>query len=341
MHRSTWSWGLIAFRNVRDVLGQRTAWRGCPSHEGTRCQLAENDHDGVVWNRELHRSSLFLTWLPWDKNGSTQLRTFQGHSTTGHWLPLNWCPWQGMRNRTAKYTVSIMCYVRVRQVASVVSDSLCPIDYSPPGFSVHGDSPGKKAGMGCHALLQGIVPTEGLNLWLSHYRWICYHWAIREAHVLYSFQSFGCVWLFVTPWTAAHQASVSITNTQSLLKRMSVESVMPPNHLILCHPPLLLHLIFPRIRIFPNESVLHIRWPKYWSFNFSISTSNEYSGLISFRIDWFHLLAVHGMLKGLLQHHSSKVSILRCSPFFMVQVSHPYMTTGNTIALTRRTWLAK
>ena len=139
----------------------------------------------------------------------------------------------------------------------------------------------------------------------------------------------------VTPWTAARQASLSITSSWSLLKLMSIESVMPSNHLILCHLLLLLPLIFPIIRIFSNEPVLPIRWPKYWHFSFSISPSNEYSGLISFRIDWLDLLAVQGTLKSFLQHHSSKASILWCSAFFIVQLSHPYMTTGKTIALTR------
>ena len=138
-----------------------------------------------------------------------------------------------------------------------------------------------------------------------------------------------------TPWTAARKASLSITNSQSLLKLMSVELVMPSNHLILCHPLLLPLSIFPSIRVFSNESVLHIRWPKYWSFSFSISPSNEYSGSISFRMDWLDLLAVHRTLKSLLHHHSSKASILRHSAFFIVQLSHPYMTTGKTIALTR------
>ena len=130
-------------------------------------------------------------------------------------------------------------------------------------------------------------------------------------------------------------------NSQSLLKLMSIESVMPSNHLILCRLLLLLPSIFPSIRVFSNGSVLHIRWPKYWSFNFSISSFNEYSGLISFRIDWFDLLAVQGTLKSLLQHHSSKESILQCSAFFMVQLSHSYMTTGKIIALTRRTFVSK
>ena len=151
----------------------------------------------------------------------------------------------------------------------------------------------------------------------------------------------SCVQLFVTPWTAAHQTSPSITNSQSLLKLMSIESVMPLNHLILCHPHLLLPSIFPSIRVFSNESVLCIRWPKYWGFSFSISPSNEYSGLISFRIEWFDLHEVHRTLKSLLQHHSSKASILRRSAFFTVQLSHPYMSTGKTIALTRWTFVAK
>ena len=138
------------------------------------------------------------------------------------------------------------------------------------------------------------------------------------------------VQLFATPWTAACQAYLSITNSWSLPKLMSIESVMPSNHLILCRPLLLLPPIPPSIRIFSNESVLHIRWPKYWSFNFSISPSNEYSGLISFRIDWFDL-AVQETPKSLLQHHSSKASILLRSAFFIVQLSDPYMTTGKTI----------
>ena len=127
----------------------------------------------------------------------------------------------------------------------------------------------------------------------------------------------------MTPWTAAHQASLSFTNSQSLLKLMSIESVMPSNYLILCCPLLFLPSIFPSIRVFSNESVLCIRWPEYWSFSFSISPSNVYSELISFRIDWFDLLAIQGTLKGLLQHHSSKALILQCSTFFMVQLSHP------------------
>ena len=139
-----------------------------------------------------------------------------------------------------------------------------------------------------------------------------------------------------TPWTAAHQASLSITNSRSLLKLMSIESVMPSNHLILCHP-LLQPSVFPSIRVFFNESVLHIRWPKYSSFSFSISPSNEYSELISFRIDWLSLL--QGTPKSLLQHHSSKASILQLSAFLIVQFSHPYTTTGKTKALTRRTFV--
>ena len=142
-----------------------------------------------------------------------------------------------------------------------------------------------------------------------------------------SIHSLSLVPLFATPWTAAHQASLSITNSQSLLKLMSIKSVMPSNHIILCHLLLLLPSIFPSSRVFSNESVLHIRWPKYWSFSFSISSSNEYSGLISFKMDWLDFLAVQETLKSLLQHHSSKASILWCSAFFIVQLSHPYMTT--------------
>ena len=145
----------------------------------------------------------------------------------------------------------------------------------------------------------------------------------------------------VTPWTETRQSSLSITNSQSFLKLMSIESVMPSNHLILCHPLLLLSSIFPNIRVFSNESALCIRWPKYWSFSFNISPSNEHPGLISFRVDWLDLLAVQGTLKSLLQHHSSKASIHWCSTFFIVQLSHPYTTTGKTIALLDRPLLAK
>ena len=150
-----------------------------------------------------------------------------------------------------------------------------------------------------------------------------------------SVQSLSRVRLFATPWTAACQVSLSIANSQSLLKLMSVEWVMPSSYLILWCPLLCLPLIFPSIRVFSNESVFCIRWPKYWSFSFSLSPSNEYSGLISFRMDWLDLLSVQGTLKSLLQHHSSKTSILWLSAFFIVQLSHPYVTTGKTIALTR------
>ena len=158
-----------------------------------------------------------------------------------------------------------------------------------------------------------------------------------------SVQSLSRVRLFATPWTAARQASLSITIAQSLLKLMSIELVMPSNHLTLCHPllSLLLPSTFPSIRVFSKESALHIRWPKHWNFSFSISPSNEYSGLISFRMDWLALPAVQGTLKSLLQHHSSKATILWCSAFFMVQLSYLYMTTGKTIALTRWTSVDK
>ena len=155
-----------------------------------------------------------------------------------------------------------------------------------------------------------------------------------------SVQSLSHVWLFAIPWTAARQVSLSFTISQSLLKLMFTESVMPSNHLILCHL-LLLPSIFPSIRVFSNESVLCIRWPKYWSFSFSISPSNGRSGLISFRMDWLDLLAVQGTLKSLLQHQSSKAPILLHWAFFIVQLSHPYMTTGKTIALTRWTFVGK
>ena len=147
--------------------------------------------------------------------------------------------------------------------------------------------------------------------------------------------------LFATPWTAAHQASLSITNSQSLSKLMSIELVMPSNHLIPCRPLLLLPSIFPSIRVLSNESALHIRWPKFWSFSFNISPSNEHPRLISFRMDWLDLLAVQGTFKSLLQHHSSKASILWRSASFIVQLLHPYKTPGKTIVLTRRTFVDK
>ena len=159
-----------------------------------------------------------------------------------------------------------------------------------------------------------------------------------------SVQLLSRVQLFATPWTAAHQTSLLITKSRSLLKLMSIASVMPSNHLILCCPLLPPPSIFPSIRVFSNESALCIRWPKYWSFSFNISPSNEYSGLISFRMDWLDLLAVQGSLKSLLQHHSSKASILRRSAFFMVQLSHPYKTIGKTIALgawLQQTWITQ
>ena len=154
-------------------------------------------------------------------------------------------------------------------------------------------------------------------------------------------QPLSRVRLFATPWTAARWDSLSINNSQNLLKLMSIQSVMPSNHLILCCPFLLLPSIFPSIRVFSIESVLHIRWPKYWSVSFSISPSNEYSGLISFRMDWLDLLAIQGTLRSLFQHHASKASILQCLASFTVQLSHPYMTTGKTIALTRWTLVGK
>ena len=176
--------------------------------------------------------------------------------------------------------------------------------------------------MGCHFLLQGIISTQGLNPCLLHCQ--------ADSLLLSTVQMLSCVQLFATPWTVPCQPSLSITNSQSLLKFMFIKSVMPSNHLILCSPLLLLPSIFPSISVFSNESVLHIRWTKYWSLSFNISPSNEYSGLISFRKDWLDLLAVQRTLKSLLQPHSSKPSILWRSAFFTVQLSCPYMTTGKT-----------
>ena len=204
------------------------------------------------------------------------------------------------------------------------------------------DFPGKNTGVSSHSLLQGIFPAQGSNPGLLHCRQILYH-VSQQGRSLVKFssiQSLSRVRLFATPWIAACQASLSITNSQSPPKPMSIESGMPSSHLILCHPLLVLPPISPSIRVFSNESTLHMRWPKYWSFSFSISPSSEHPGLI-FRMDWLDLLAVQGTLKSLLQHQSSKASILQHSAFFIVQLSDPYMATGKTIALTRRTFVGK
>ena len=188
---------------------------------------------------------------------------------------------------------------------------------------------------------------EGLTpVWVKDQK-VTYFPSLRQRRLctckkrLSSVQSLSRVQLFETSWIAACQASLSITNSQSSLRLKSIESVMPSSHLILCRPLLLLPPNPPSIRVFSNESTLCMRWPKYWSFSFSVIPSKEHPGLISFRMDWLDLLAVQGTLKSLLQHHSSKSSILRCSAFFTVQLSHPYMTTGKTIALTRQTFVGK
>ena len=181
------------------------------------------------------------------------------------------------------------------------------------------------------------------KIWTRLSDWAHIHNSVSGSSV----QLLSSIWLSAIPWTAARQASLSITNSQSLLRLISIELVMPSKHLILCHPLLLLPSIFPSIRVFPtirvfpSESALRIRWPKYWHFSFSISSSNEYSGLISFRMDWLDLLAVQRTLKSPLQHHNSKASIFRHSAFFIVQHSHPYMTTGKIITLTRQTFVDK
>ena len=203
-------------------------------------------------------------------------------------------------------------------------------------------------------ILSSVVPFSSCLYLSQHqglFQWVCSSHQVAEVLELQlqhqslqwinSVQSFSRVWLFAIPWTAARQASLSITNSWSLLKLISIKSVMLFNYLILFCLLLPLPSIFPQIRVFSTESVLCIRWPKFWSFSYSICPSNEYSGLISFRIGWFDLHAVQGTLKSLLQHHSSKASILRCSAFFMVQLSHPHMTTGKNIALTRWTFVNK
>ena len=177
--------------------------------------------------------------------------------------------------------------------------------------------------------------------YISKLRLMVISYILDPKSILSSVHSLSQVWLFVTPWVTARQASLSITNSRSLFKLMSVELVMPSSHLILCHPLLRLPPIPPSIRVFSSESAPRMRWPKYWSFNLSISPSSEHPGLISFRMDWLDLLAVQGTLKSLLQYYSSKASILQCWAFFTVQLSHPYMITGKTIALTRQTFVGK
>ena len=193
------------------------------------------------------------------------------------------------------------------------------------------------------AILTGVRCYRIVVLWDYSFlfNFLKHHFSERIFFSAVSVQLLSHVWLFETPWTATRQASLSITNSQSLPKLMSIESVMPSNHLILCRPLLLLPSIFPSIRVFSNESALCIRWPKYWRFTFNINPSSEHPGLISFRMEWLDLLAVQGTLKSLLQYHSSKASILRHSAFSIVQLLHPYMTTGKTIALTRWTFAGK
>ena len=211
--------------------------------------------------------------------------------------------------------------------------TLCdPIDGSPPGSPIPGILQARTLEWVAISRKQNNSKTCTTSASLTR---------LKPLILLSSVESLSHVRLFATLWPAACQASLSVTNSQSLLKLISIESVMPSNHFILCRPLLLLPSNFPSIRVFSNESVLHIRWPKYWTFGFSISPSNEYSGLISIRMDWLDLLAVQGTLKSLLQHHTSKASILQCSVFFIVQLSHPYMTTGEIVALTRRTFVGK
>ena len=212
------------------------------------------------------------------------------------------------------------------------------------------DSPGKNTGVDCFALLQGIFPTQVLNPHLFASSALAGRFfttsATWEAQVSSSIQFSSVAQSCLTlcdpmDCSTPGLTSMSITNSRNLLKLMPIESVMPSNYLILCRPLLLLSSIFPRIRVFSNESALCIRWPKNWHFSFNISSSNKHPGLISFRMDWLDLFAVQGTLKSLLQPHSSKASILRCSAFFIVQFSHPYMTTGKTIALTRWIFVGK
>ena len=223
--------------------------------------------------------------------------------------------------------------------------TLCnPMNCSTPGLPVHHQLPDftqthvhwvGDAIQPSHPLLSPSPPTFNISQHQGLFQWV------SSLHQIRSDQSLSHVQLFATPWIAARQASLSITNSRSSLRLTFIVSVMPSSHLILWHPLLLLPPIPPSIRVFSNESTLRMRWPKYWSFSFSISPSNEYSGLISFRMDWLDLLAVQGTFKSLLHHHTSKASILWCSAFFIVQLSYPYMTTGKTITLTRWIFVVK
>ena len=212
------------------------------------------------------------------------------------------------------------------------------MDTRPLGSPVHGISQASILEWVAISISKWSFLTQELNLWLLHCRQILY---CRATVQFSSVQLLSRVWLFATPWITARQASLSITNSWSLPKLIFIKSVMPSSHLILCHPLFFLPSIPPSIRVFSNESTLRRRWPKYWSFSFNISPSNEHPGLISFRMDWLDLLAVQGTLKSLLQHHSSKASVLWLSAFFTVQLSHLYMTTGKTIAWLDRPLLAK
>ena len=238
------------------------------------------------------------------------------------------------------------------QLEAQSCSTLCnPMDCSPLGSSVEkatathsstlawkipwAEEPGRLQSMGSQRVRHDWATSLSLFIFMHWTR----KWQLIGIGKIVAVQSLSHVWLFAIPWTAACQASLSFTISWSLLKLMSIESVMPSNHLILCCPFLLLPSVFPSIRVFSSESAIHIRWPKYWSFSFNISSSNEHPGLISFRMDWLDLLAVQGTLKSLLQHHSSKASVLQCSAFFMFQLSHQYKTTAENTALTTRSFL--
>ena len=244
--------------------------------------------------------------------------------------------------------------IRVHWVGDTIepSDSLCPLLLPSifPSIRVFSKESVLCIGWPRYWSFHNSLPNEYSGLISFRIDWfdlLAVQGALRILPLHYnsvqfsSVQLLSCVQFFATPWTAACQASLSFTNSWSSPRPMSIESVMPSNNLILCCPLLLLPSIFPSIRVFSKESALHIRWPKYWSFSFNIRSSNEHPGLISFRMDWLDVLAVQGTLKSLLQHHSSKASILQCSAFFVVQLLHPYMTTGKTIALTRQTFVDK
>ena len=287
-----------------------------------------------------------LEWIAYPfYSGSSQPRSWTRVSRTAGRFFTCWSTREALLPKTTSNSYNSF-FLLVSSDAQTWATLCNCMDCSMPGFPVHHQLP-ELAQIHVHRVGDSIQPTYPLSSpypsytgWSKPTFWFSY-WNGPPLKCFSSVQLLSHVQLFATPWTAACQASLSITNSQNLLRLRSIISVRPSKQLMLCRPLPRPPSIFPSIRVFSCGSVLHIRWPRYWSFSFSISLSNEYLGLISFRIDWLDFLAVQGTFKSLLQHHSSKASILRCSAFFIVHISHPYMTTGKTIALIRQTFVGK